>query len=216
MLDFNLHGERVGGFLLQRGNHYQIVWAEDSEGLAPTLAAQQAKVAAEKLQEGYKDLHLKHPITMHMGSFANCDDRLQQLEALGANAPSKELEFICAWDAARVKRLTQMGKYNPKFLRFYITHDIGINFTENHNLFDLLGQWFIDKFNRLRQRDYNLNDRLYETLTAAFDNSYYKSVNFFEKCGLPVKPIEYEQLWELTYRRFHNGPIPKVPASHPY
>lgn len=211
MLDFNLHGERVGAFLLQRGKRYQIVWPYDSEGIPPTLPKLPAKAVAEKLQQGFRDLHLKHPITMHMGSFANCDQRVAQLETLGANAPSPELEFICAWDAARVKRLTEMGRYNPKFLRFYVTHDVGINFTEKHNFFDLIGQWFIDQFNWLRQRDYSINDRLYETLTAAFDNSYYKAVNFFEKCGLPVAPIEYEPLWKLTYRRLHNGPIPKVP-----
>lgn len=211
MLDFNLHGERVGAFLLQRGQRFQIVWVYDSEGLPPTLSKQQARAVAEKIHKGFKDLHLKHPVTMHMGSFANCDQRVAQIETLGENAPSPELEFMCAWDAARVKRLTEMGKYNPKFLRFYVTHDVGVNFTEKHNFFDLVGQWFVDKFNWVRQRDYNINDRLYETLTAAFDNSYYKAINFFEKCGLPAAPIEYDPLWALTYRRFNNGPIPEVP-----
>lgn len=211
MLDFNLHGERVGAYLLQRGQRFQIVWVFDSEGIPPTLSKEQARVVAQKIQEGFRDLHLKHPVTMHMGSFANCDQRIADIEALGDNAPSPELEYMCAWDAARVQRLTEMGKYNPKFLRFYVTHDIGINFTEKHNAFDVVGQWCMDKFNQLRQRDYSINDRLYETLTAAFDNSYYKAINFFDKCGLPATPIEYDPLWTLTFKRFNKGPIPKVP-----
>jgi hypothetical protein len=210
VLEFQIDGNIVGAVLLQRGERLQVVWFWSSSGIPSTTTQVQAKVIAERIQEGLRDLRMREPLTMHMGSFSDCSDRVAELNRQGEEAPLKESTFLLSWMRKRVKALKRLGRYNPKFLRFYIAHELGA-FGRHEDWFSGLMQMTEDKVQEWRGKKSPLKDRLHMLLVEAFEDSFYQNQNLFRKCGIPANTASAEQVWEWTYRRFNQGAVPPIP-----
>lgn len=210
ILDFQIDGYSLGGYLLQRGDRLQVVWCWGSSGIPSTTSKVQAKIIAERLQEGFRDLNMKEPLSIHMGSFSDCADRVTTIEKQAENAPLKESTFLLAWMRKRVMALKRLGRYNPKFLRFYVSHEMG-SFGRHDDWFAGLVQSAEDKIKEWSGTATPLKDRLHMLLVEAFEDSYCDNQNLFVKCGIPVTPASAEEAWNWAYRHFNDGEVPPIP-----
>ncbi|NJM67832.1 MAG: hypothetical protein HC851_20270 [Acaryochloris sp. RU_4_1] len=208
VIDFQLDPS-CGAYLLQREGKLQVVWVFDSDGIPSTITSEQARVSAEKIQEGFRDLRIGDPLTMHMGSFANCDDRVREINRQGDHCPNDPITFILYWIRRRVRALQKRGKYQPKFLHFYIQHNLGA-MGRHLDPFASTVQSIIDWWDE-RRKGQHLDRRLHESLISAYDESFTHYRNFFNKCSLNVRPMTPEQVWAVAYRRFNAGEPPPIP-----
>lgn len=210
VIDFQLDPDpRCGALLLQREGKLQAVWMKDSDGIPSTSTREQARVTAEKIQEGFRDLRIGDPLTMHMGSFANCEDRIREINRQGEQCPSEPISFLLYWIRRRVRALQKRGKYQPKFLHFYIHHDLGA-MGRHQDPFTSTVQSIMDWWDE-RRKGQQLDQRLHELLISAYDESFIHYRNFFNKCGLSARPMTPEQVWAAVYRRFNSGEVPPIP-----
>lgn len=210
ILIFEIDGLTVGAALLQRNNRLQVVWFFYSNGIPSSTTVTQARVIGERIQEGFRDLRKGEPLTMHMGSFSDCSKRVAELNRMGEEAPLEESTFLLSWMRKRVKALKRLGRYNPKFLRFYIAHDLGA-FGQHKDWFSGLMQTIEDQVQTLTGQKSPLKDRLHSMLVEAFEDSFYQNQNFFRTCGIPVTPASADQVWEWIYRQFNDDKVPPIP-----
>lgn len=210
IIDFQIGGYKVGAYLLQSGERLQVVWVFNSTGIPSTTTKSQGKAIAERLEEGLRDLTIGESLTMHMGSFSDCRERVKDINQQAELAPLKESTFLLSWIRKRVKALKRLGRYNPKFLRFYVNHDLGA-FGRHQNFFSGLAQSVHDEWQRRRGQAPSLNENLHRLLVEAFEDSFYSNQRFFHKCGLPAQTMNAEEVWKIAYRQFNDDEVPPIP-----
>lgn len=122
---FQLKGQHVGAYLLQKNGMLRIVWAFKWKGINSTLSKEEAQDIAELIETGLKQIPQGEELTINAGVFSSDKDRIAQLEELIRDSErTPENKFLLKWAISRVQRLTQLGKHNPKFLRVYLTYTL--------------------------------------------------------------------------------------------
>ncbi|ABW33047.1 helicase HerA domain-containing protein [Acaryochloris marina] len=212
MAIIRLQGYVVGAYLLQVGRRFRFVWVFDSPGLSSTLSVDQAKAAAQKLEEGLMDLPHAEQMTLHMGTMADCQERLNQLEDLKRRAPSDQFRFLLSWLKERVKSLTRRGQYNPKFLRFYVTYTVGVGMSQQDDQIQAVAQSLQEMWQEhMGSGGSNIYARTEQMLLDAFRHGFLPTLDFFEKVGLKVTPMTADQIWAFSYQRVNSGKVPPIP-----
>lgn len=207
---FNLRGFDIGAYLLEDGKDYRLVFVFESTGIASTISNEDALRMAEKLQRGLADFQGLEMLTMRYGTFADCSDRIRDLQELMDNAPNEQSKFLLHWQMARVKRLTELGRHNPKSLRFFYTYTLkdGTGSTGN-NVQDILVK--MQTMFKRREQEKNIHAQLEGILRQSFSQGFLKSLRFLNKLGLEVTPLNHEEVWSVAWRQINHGEAPPIP-----
>jgi hypothetical protein len=80
-IDFNGDGQQFGAYLLRVGKtKWRLVFGFDVAGIHPNLPYQQIKPIYNRICAGFKSLPDGEALTIHMKSFRDNTDRIQELQ----------------------------------------------------------------------------------------------------------------------------------------
>lgn len=212
MLRINLGGNRIGAYLLKKGeNNYIVQFGFECKGIHSTLRAEQVEPTFDLLEAGLKDLPENERLTIHLASFTSDIDRQTDLKNLFNHAPNQELQYLLMGERARVQELTNSGVRKPKILRLYGTYTVEPDTEGTSDLIEkalakIERNW--KKFTgELHQMQYIRVEKL---IYASFTDGYQLWEQLLaNKMGLDIRPYNEEELWAHLWQRFNDtSPIP--------
>ena len=216
MLNYKLKGQEVGAYLLKRKGEYQVVFGFNVIPVSPSLFGKRYPAIAHRLSEGIKALPPEEKATFVAGNFADCRERIAELEQLQQQCPTPELKYLVSWEMARVEGLTLTHRHNPKTLKFYGSYSLGSSVykpadwleEQIHNLTKLfkLPKFFQQSETSVTQAE------LLEMLLSAFDRGFFGWLhNLQRRMGIKVRPLSAIQLWEIDWPKANIGKAPTIP-----
>lgn len=214
LIRFQLKGQHVGAYLLQKKGTLRVVWAFKWKGINSTLSREEAQAIAELIESGLKQIPLGEELTINAGTFSSAGDRVAELKQLKNSVETEEHEFLLDWGISRVQRLAQLGKHNPKFLRVYLTYTLDAGTSKSQDWIErVLGQveqlWqaYIEE-GRQTHRQY-----LELALDNAFNYGYMQAVQLLHNSlKWQVEPMTEEEIWLCDWNKFnHEQKVPKIP-----
>ena len=203
-IQIDLEGESAGGYLLESGQSHRVVFAYECSGFPPTLSVEQANEVAVQLEEGLKDFSGFELLTLHYGSYSNCDAGERYVDRLEREAINEESEFFVSWHRRRMRNLTALGRHCPKVLRLYFSYS-----------FDASEDSEVERIHKLLQslttrvvKKTPIGVRLESMLHESFQYGYRSQRRFFKKLGLSVRALGWEESWQAAWDRVNRGGAP--------
>lgn len=212
---FQLKGQHVGAYLLQKKGTFRVVWAFKWRGINSTLSKDEAKTIAELIDSGLKQIPQGEELTINAGTFSSDSERIAELsELIKHNSAVPENQFLLKWAISRVQRLTQMGKHNPKFLRIYLTYTLDAGTTKSGDWIEwTLGQ--AEQFWKAyvnQQGDQHYRQQLEQALSNAFNYGYMQAIQLLQNSlKWQVEPMTEEEIWLGDWNRFNRVKAPPIP-----
>lgn len=212
-IKFQLKGQHVGAYLLQKKGMLRVVWAFKWRGINSTLSRDEAQKIAQLIETGLKQVPQGEELTINAGTFSDEKDRIAELKELISSSEAQENEFLLKWAISRLQRLTQLGKHNPKFLRVYLTYTLDGGTIKSQDWVEkMLGQaeqfWKAYIFKGDQQHRQQLED----SLINAFNYGYLQALQLLQNnLKWQVVPMDEEDIWEGDWKRFNSNQAPAIP-----
>ncbi|HEY9824224.1 MAG TPA: hypothetical protein V6D19_02165, partial [Stenomitos sp.] len=124
MVQYELRSRSVGAFLLRKNENYQFVFGFECGGIHPTLEERELRKLFDCIESGLKDLPPLEKLTLHLSSFASCQERLISLEQLWEQTAHPTLRLMLKSEQKRTLELFQEGVRKPKSLKIFITYTV--------------------------------------------------------------------------------------------
>ncbi|MGF1480388.1 MAG: hypothetical protein ACFB4I_13000 [Cyanophyceae cyanobacterium] len=213
-----LRGRRVGAYLLTKGQgkSLRFVFGFECQGIHATpRSSETVETVFSNLESGLKELPGGELLTIHMGSFREERQRQAELASLVRHAPNLESKFLLTGERARVQELTRLGVRKEKFIRIYVTYtietgNVGAQDAVEKILAQMQGVWhrYTGQREEMKQR------QLQESFTLAFTDGFCRWEQILtNKMGLPLRPLDEQELWDGLWSRFNSSeptPIPQL------
>lgn len=212
-IKFQLKGQHVGAYLLQKKGMLRVVWAFKWRGINSTLSKDEAQKIAQLIETGLKQIPHGEELTINAGTFSNERDRIAELEELISSSEAQENKFLLKWAISRLQRLTQLGKHNPKFLKVYLTYTLDGGTTKSQDWVEkMLGQ--AEQFWKayISKGDQQYRQQLEDSLINAFNYGYMQAVQLLQNnLKWQVVPMDENDLWEGDcWKKFNQGIAPAI------
>lgn len=215
MVNYKIKGQEVGAYLLKQKGEYQIVFGFDMTPISPSLPTLRYPALSHRVTEGIKALPPEEKATFVAGNFADCQERIKELERVQQQAPTPELKYLTSWEMARVEGLTLTHRHNPKTLKFYGSYSLGSSVykpedwleEQIHNLTKVF------KLSQFSQSETSVtSNQLLEMLLSAYDLGFLSWLhNLQRRMGVKAKPLSAHQLWEIDWLKANKGNARKIP-----
>ena len=212
-IKFQLKGQHVGAYLLQKKGMLRVVWAFKWRGINSTLSRDEAQNIAELIETGLKQIPHGEELTINAGTFSSERERIAELEELISSTSAQENKFLLKWAISRLQRLTQLGKHNPKFLKVYLTYTLDGGTTKSQDWVEkILGQ--AEQFWKAyaTKGDQQHRQHLEDSLINAFNYGYMQAVQLLQNnLKWSVVPMDEDDIWEGDcWKKFNQGIAPKI------
>ena len=212
-IKFQLKGQHVGAYLLQKKGMLRVVWAFKWRGINSTLSKDEARNIAELIETGLKQIPTGEELTINAGTFSSERERIAELEKLISSTSAQENKFLLKWAISRLQRLTQLGKHNPKFLKVYLTYTLDGGTTKSQDWVEkILGQ--AEQFYKAyaTKGDQQYRQHLEDSLINAFNYGYMQAVQLLQNnLKWSVVPMDENDIWEGDcWKKFNQGKAPKI------
>ena len=212
LIRFQLNGQHVGAYLLQKKGTLRVVWAFKWRGINSTLSQDEAKKIAELIETGLQQIPQGEQLTINAGTFSSDRNRVAELKELIRRNPIEEIQFLLTWGISRVQRLTQLGKHNPKLLRVYLTHTLDAGTAKSQDWIErILGQTEQMWKAYVSKGEQHYRQQLEDALVNAFNDGYMQAVQLLQNhLKWQVEAMTEEDIWEGDWRRFNRGKAPPI------
>ncbi|MDB9375504.1 hypothetical protein [Nodularia sphaerocarpa] len=216
MLRIALDGRDIGAYILNKENQkdrFCFVFGFECRGIHTTLRSEQIDTIFNNIESGLKDIPEGEKMTLHIGSFSDDKKRQAELADLVKQTPSRDIKFLLTAERARIQELTKSGIRKPKFLRIYVTYTIEPNSTQTDDWIEKLlskGElWWLRFKGELAEVQ---NQRIETLIIKAYQQGFSRWEQLLSnKMGLDVKPLNAEELWEQSWRKFNDTPPIEIP-----
>ena len=210
------NGQSISGYLLNKGQQYQVVFGFVCEGLHDILSSEEIENSLSDLW-GLKELTKAEKMTIHLSKFSASTERQSQLDELANNCELSPLKILVKNDKQRVSELTRAGSRQVWQQLIFCTWTVDENLVERQT--DLIGK-ILRSGSRAIKKIWSFltgNEQIYrerfykQLLNKALLKGYVPwSILLKTKLNLPVTPMSSDQLWSWIYRKF-NGQEVSVP-----
>ncbi|MGB8700188.1 MAG: hypothetical protein WCD18_12290, partial [Thermosynechococcaceae cyanobacterium] len=212
MVQYNLRGRAVGAALLKKNQDYQFSFGFNCTGIHPTLEEEQLKELFDGIESGLKDLPPQEKMTVHLGSFASCKDRVRQLETLWEMAPSSTLRLLLKSEQKRVQELYQQGIRKPKSLWIFVTYTVVSESDRAQGWIDQALAWAHNQYQNIAGDPEIRHTQIESLLEKGFvDGFLLWEQLLLTKMGLELRPLQSEEIWDYLWGRFNPSPSIPVP-----
>ncbi|MEM7557441.1 MAG: hypothetical protein AAF378_25835, partial [Cyanobacteria bacterium P01_A01_bin.84] len=214
MLQINLQGRSVGGYILRKGSDkYLVQFGFECKGIHPTLRTEQIDKIFDAIESGLKDLPQGERLTIHLNSFTDDTVRQQDLENLSEKAEKKELQYLLMGERCRIQQLTNQGVRKPKNLYLYCTYTVESTNSGTSDLIERILSKVERKWKSFTGEISELQfTRIENLIQASFTEGYQLWEQLISnKMGLDILPLNAQKLWENLWQRFNNTPTKPIP-----
>jgi hypothetical protein len=211
-------GRSVSGFLLNKGNQYQIVFAFRSSGLHDILDRHEITNTAIALEEGLKEMPPGERMTIHLGCYSDDSKRQQELSQIADRCHLTPISILTRNEQKRVQELTQAGLRQTwsQIIFCSWTFDLHTGVKSNDaigrslkaiaQMSNSLLNWFTGE-----QRIYQENFYK-QLLLKAFDRGFIPwELLLNTKLGLNTRPCDRDELWQWLWAKFNSNVAPAIP-----
>lgn len=216
-VEFRLKGRKIGAYLLQKGDELKVTFAFKYLGFGTCISPEESLEIATNVQEGLKTLTTTESVTFEAITRSDCLDRVQSLQKLINKGLSPELEYLLKWDQQRAKSLKRVNRHNPKNLTIFYTFTIGSTDGRQDSPIEEVLAWLEAKGKEVKATFSKPDARAFRrrvesVLRSAFHKGYGDAEEYLsEILGLPIEPMQAQQIWAHDWARFNNTPAPPVP-----
>jgi len=202
VVSFDYKERRVGALLLQRSaSDYSLVFVSRLHSVHTTLRDEQMFPVFEAIEAGLKDLVRGESTTLHLRSFGAATDRQTQLDDLIERSASPELRLLLLSEKARVQALADSGIRKPKELYVLFSCEFKTD-SEAEDLseraLELLAKGIYFLAGRAQQAR---REALARLMHRGFENFLRHERLFSKKMGLPIDPLDENEIWRYLQLR---------------
>ena len=212
-IDFNCDGQQFGAYLLRVGKtKWRLVFGFDVAGIHPNLPYQQIKPIYNRICAGFKSLPDGEALTIHMKSFRDNTDRLEELQQTIDGCNSELLRYILTTEQKRTQELNQAGLRKPKSLRIYVTHTFDPDADIDDDPVASIAKGFYKVLAKFSGADKIAKTREFSEFLESGVNAFHRWEQILNhKMGLGVTPLSAQGLWGDLWARLNSTPAPPVP-----
>ena len=212
MVQYELRGRSAGAALLKKGGDFQFAFGFDFAGIHPTLEDDELKKLFEAIELGLKDLPPLEKMTIHLGSFASCKDRIADLELLWEKARHPTLRLMLKSEQKRVQELYQQGVRKPKFLRIFVTYTVVSESDRAQGWIDQALAWIYKQYQSVAGDPEVRTTQIENLLEKGFIDGFLLWEQLLvTKMGLDVRPLQSDEVWDYLWSRFNKSDSIPVP-----
>lgn len=203
--------------LLRKNDLFKVVFGFKCLGIPNVVSEAEAEEINDPLVTGLIDFPPGETMTLHQQVFVDGAERIDELEAVAANAPNDEVRFLIKSDRKNVEVLSDKKLRKHVNLDIYVTYSTIANENES-------GGDYMDKTvrqlesvwaNFMGEKEQRENQRLEEVLNDAYYQGYERWYNFLSvKLGLEISTFNNEQIWQKVASRFSSEDIPPPQIIH--
>jgi len=208
MVDYELRNRRLGAYLLKKNNAYQFVFGFVTDGYHPDLPESELETAFDKLENGLKDFPLDESMQIYYQDFRSVGNRIDELDKLWENVNNENIQLIIKSQQYRDKQLAKQGKRREKKIILYCTFTANLTQAEvvYDNWVEKILAWLYGIYEKFTGEKNTEREKFSKIARLSFINGYLRWENFLSTTlGLDIKPLRYEKLWELLWKRFNKS-----------
>jgi hypothetical protein len=212
----------VSGYLLHRGQQYQMVFGFRTPGFHNILSTPEITNTMSALEQGLKDLPSGEKLTIHTGCFSINHQRQQELSKLADDCQLKPVSILIRNEQKRLQELTSQGTRQTWSQIIFCTWTFNQESGSKSQDFISKALNFGTQFSSKAIRWFTGNEQLYQEsfykrlLLKSFEEGYLRwELLFNTKIGLETKPCSSEELWHWLWLKFNHDtlPIPPIPQQ---
>lgn len=210
-VEYRMSGsEKIGAHLVKTAAEYKVIFGWESTPYCSSIPVEQADVIMKQVREGLKRLPIGETLTFRHGAW-----RTMPEEPISKDTKTKNI--LADWDRSRKATQTLLGRRVTKTLSTYSTYTVGGVGAKATDLFDRLADAIASISARLLAH-FGYKARKLGDLHKILEDAYYqgfKSRNRLlnNQILLASRPYTANELYEIDYRYFNDGPIPKRPFT---
>jgi hypothetical protein len=211
-------GRSASGFLLNKGNQYQVVFGFISNGFHNILDSNEISNTMLALEEGFKELPHGERITIHTGCFSIDEFRQEQLSKLADGCELTPIAVLTRNEQKRVRELKESGLRQEWKQIIFCTWTYDTSTGEKSSDFvsksirgitDAVNKairWFIGS-----EKTYQ-EDFFARLLSVAFDRGFVAWDLFLNtKIGLDARACTSDEMWQWLWQKFNSSSAPPIP-----
>lgn len=211
--------EEIGGYLLNAGKKYQIIWCFNSKGSHNLFDRSAAKLSAERLERGLRLIPEGEKLRIAWSKTAEVAERVSQLKELISKCESSVIRILLKNELAQSEQLTASG------VRQKIEKRIFCSYTTVEDLEIVRGD-IIGNVLRVAKKQIKEMINLISGNQELITKGFYKKLLFIgyeksyrnwysllkQRCGMEISPMNSGQCFEDLYRKFNaaNLPVPEL------
>jgi len=209
LVDYEMRNRRIGAYLLKKNDAYQFVFGFEADGYHPNLPKVELESVFDKLENGLKDFPLNESMQIHYQDFRGIGNRYRDLEKLWEQSSNENIQMIIKSQQTRDKELAKYGKRREKKIHFYCTYTVSTvqsDVVSQDNWIEKALASLYGIYEKLAGEKRTEHEKFSKIARSSFVDGYLKWENFLSTtAGLEVRPLKYEKLWELLWKRFNKS-----------
>ncbi len=218
LVEIKKDNRTVSGYLLNRGNQYQIVFGFRTKGFHNLGDSNEISNAAIALEEGLKELPPGEKMTVHTGCYSLDSERQFELTQLADNCGLTPISILVRNEQKRVQELTLNGTrqtWNQIIFCTWTFHSASGSAST-----DLIGKSlrFLSQSVNLAVGWFTGNEQIYQEqfyqqlLLKSFEQGFVPwEILLNTKIGLETRPCSSDELWTWLWKKFNADSIAPTP-----
>jgi hypothetical protein len=209
----SLRNRTVGAYLLRRGQQFSFVFGFRVPGIHTLLSPEQAEATLARIEAGLKGFRPGDRLRIHLRSFAQDDERQQELEGLVNASQSLETQFLLLAQQRSTRLLTQQNDRQTKQLYLFATYTIEPGKGTSADRLEQLLAWIIERYDTFKgMKEQKQQEQYQQLLERAFSYGYLHWEHLInDRMGLQAAPMTAEDLWGYLWQQFNSQPAPPLP-----
>ncbi|MBW4466332.1 MAG: type IV secretory system conjugative DNA transfer family protein [Pegethrix bostrychoides GSE-TBD4-15B] len=208
-----LRERTVGAYLLRRGHQFSFVFGFRIPGIHTLLSPEQAEATLARIEAGLKGFRPGDRLRIHLRSFAQDNERQQELESLINTSSSLETQFLLLAQQRSTRMLTQQNERQTKQLYLFATYTIEPGKGTSADRLEKLLAWMIERYDTFKgMKERKEQEHYQQLLERAFSYGYLHWEHLInDRMGLQASLMTAEDLWSYLWQQFNTLPPPLLP-----
>ncbi len=204
-IDFQFGTHPIGGYLIKDGlAGYILVFAWQLQPFPSSLSGSDALSKIKRIRKALGSIPEDEILTFRVGSW-------RVVPPLPKKARNKMCSILDWWERDRVAVQSIRGRRTEKTIHAYASFRVAERGKKAADPWEKFFD-FVKGIGTANTQNLNAPPRLAQLLKEAYTKGFQSSDRLLTgQFGINSIPLTAEEIWEIDYRRFNDGPVPQIP-----